>query len=210
MELAATVIKVPKVYQYGYSGNCSFILMEYIHGVNLQALVNIYGRGALRKVEHELCMIVRNLSMVGISHNDLYPRNILVNENWSVVAVIDWDESGPLINSREYARRACWGHDTHDWDFIFLGNSLDPFDHLDLNPNSELYAMPSVVRYPLDHIIAHSVNASAINAPAAHHEPPRAQTSVTRVVVPRSLSRSRARKKRQPRRALAEVVGDKA
>lgn len=168
MILAAAVIKVPKVYRYGYSGNCSFILMEYIHAADLQALMSIFGIAALHKVEKEIRTIIRKLAMIGISHNDLYPRNVLVGLDWKVAAVVDWDESGPLIGSKEYARRVCWDHDIHDWDYIFLGNSIDSFDHLDLRPSPSLYNIPPLIRYPPGRTIGPLVD--AITTAAALNE----------------------------------------
>jgi tRNA A-37 threonylcarbamoyl transferase component Bud32 len=83
MRLASTVIKVPQVYNYGWSGNCTFILMEY-PGANLQVMFKEYGEAALRAVESRLCTIVAKLASIGpgLSHNDLYPRNVIVGQKW--------------------------------------------------------------------------------------------------------------------------------
>jgi len=149
MKLASIVTKVPKVYKYGYSGNSAFILMAYVHpAANLQVMFEKYGDVALHSVEPQLWTIVRDLARLGISHNDLYPRNILVDRDWEVVAVLDWDESGPLVTSREYERRVCWEFDTHSWDYIFLANSGDPFGCLDPNPDHVPHVLAPLIRYP--------------------------------------------------------------
>ncbi|OCH92138.1 hypothetical protein OBBRIDRAFT_824860 [Obba rivulosa] len=132
MKLAGTVVPVPHVYSYGYSGNCSFIFMQYVEGCTLDKYIRKNGRHlsthpfVLKSIEH----IVRSLAVVGISHNDLYPRNVIVDEFLRVLSVIDWDGAGPWHKSQEYTRRAqlgtLFGRDLleyepwlHDWDHIF-------------------------------------------------------------------------------------------
>jgi RIO-like serine/threonine protein kinase len=117
MRHAATVVNVPRVYDYGYSGNCAFILMAYIFpAASLHRVLRGNEEWVFKYLEPQVDMIVRKLAGIGLSHNDFYPRNIMVGEDWDIVAIIDWDESGPLHSSREYLRRVRWGEDTHDWD----------------------------------------------------------------------------------------------
>lgn len=122
MRRTTTVINVPKVYDYGWSGNCVFIrvLMAHIYPAACLSVV-MKGREewVFRYLEPQVDMIVRKLAEIGLSQNDLYPRNIMVGRDWGIVAVLDWDESGPLHLSREYSKRVCWEADTHHWDHIF-------------------------------------------------------------------------------------------
>ena len=153
MRHAATVINVPRVYDYGYSGNCSFILMAYIYpAANLGVLLKDHGEWPLRYVEPQVHMIVRKLAAVGLSHNDLYPRNIMVGRDWEILAVVDWDESGPLDLSREYLRRVCWDFDTHHWDYIFRIYD-DAFASLDLVPDDNDHIRAPLIRFPPGRII---------------------------------------------------------
>jgi hypothetical protein len=153
MRRAATVINVPRVYDYGYSGNCSFILMAYIYpAANLAVMLKDHGEWPLRYVEPQVHMIVRKLAAIGLSHNDLYPRNIMVGRNWEILAVVDWDESGPLNLSREYSRRVCWDFDTHHWDYIFRIYG-DAFASLDLVPDENDHVHAPLIRFPPGRII---------------------------------------------------------
>lgn len=155
MMLAATVVNVPKVYDFGISGNCGYILMEYVNsGVSLQTMLQRrrgYWHWILSKVSIEIKMIVRALASVGLSHNDLYPRNILVGLQWEVVSVLDWDESGPLQSSYEYARHArlSSGDPTnHLWDYIFLDSSLYPPTRPENLLNTKKFAKAPLIRSP--------------------------------------------------------------
>ena len=159
MMLAATVVKVPKVYDFGVSGNCGYILMEYVQsGVSLQTVLKRrrgYWHWILSKVSIEIRTIVRALASVGLSHNDLYPRNILLGLQWEVVSVLDWDESGPLQSSDEYAQRARLpsGDPTnHLWDYIFLESSLPPISLPPTRPenlrNIKKFARAPLIRSP--------------------------------------------------------------
>jgi hypothetical protein len=153
MRRAATVINVPRVYDYGYSGNCAFILMAYIYpAANLGVMVKEHGEWPIQYVEPQVHTIVRKLAGVGLSHNDLYPRNIMVGRNWEILAVVDWDESGPLDLSREYSRRVCWELDTHHWDYIFRIYD-DAFASLDLVRNQNNHLRPPLIRFPPGRII---------------------------------------------------------
>jgi hypothetical protein len=102
---------------------------------------------------------VAKLASIGISHNDLYPRNIIVGLGWEVLSVLDWDEAGPLITSREYSRRVCWDFDTHHWDYIFLAHSPDRFDFLDLRLGDNRHVQPPLVRFPPGRVIGPLIEA---------------------------------------------------
>lgn len=144
MKLAGTVIPVPQVYSFGYSGNCSFILMQYVKGHSLDKYIRYNGRhlstlpGVLEAVDH----IVHSLAKLGISHNDLYPRNIIVDQHLRVLSVIDWDVAGPWYRCQEYLRRVRFGTVDaedfleeepwlHDWDHVFRRYCPDMSECLD-------------------------------------------------------------------------------
>jgi len=131
MQRAREVVQVPKVYRYGYSGNCAFIMMEFIGGYNLDYWSSQLGESvsADPHVIQQIQNIVCKLASIGISHNDLYPRNIVVNKKWEILAVVDWDVAGSLDVSQEYIRRKHCNLEPycHDWDFLFLASSPDKF-----------------------------------------------------------------------------------
>ncbi|EMD31357.1 hypothetical protein CERSUDRAFT_100553 [Gelatoporia subvermispora B] len=97
MNLARTVVPVPAVYNYGYSGNCSFILMEFVRALPLDAFIRCHGQylSTLPQVLQQVDRLVGSLARLDISHNDLYPRNVLVDETLRIVSVIDWDGAAP-------------------------------------------------------------------------------------------------------------------
>jgi serine/threonine protein kinase len=116
-------------------------MMEFIGGYNLDYWISKLGESgsADPRVLQQIQNIVRKLASIGISHNDLYPRNIVVNKEWEILAVVDWDVAGPLYVSQEYIRRKHFNLEPycHDWDFLFLASCpdklitvLDWTDHL--------------------------------------------------------------------------------
>ena len=96
-------MRVPRVYCYGYSGNCGFIMMEFIGGYNLDYWISPLDESvsADPHVLQQIQSIVRKLANIGLSHNDLYPRNVVVNKKWDILAVVYWDVAGPLDVSQE-------------------------------------------------------------------------------------------------------------
>ncbi|KAF8825180.1 hypothetical protein HHX47_DHR7000324 [Lentinula edodes] len=74
--------------------------------------------------------IVRELADVGLSHNDLVPRNVLVDNNGMIVSVIDWDHRTQHHRGGEYARKIrglSYFKDAgeKDWYHIFLRYAPD-------------------------------------------------------------------------------------
>jgi hypothetical protein len=68
--------------------------------------------------------------------------------------IVDWDESGSLITSREYARRVLWEFDTHcDWDHIFRPYCPDSYDCLDLQLSDNVYVQPPLVVFPPGRVV---------------------------------------------------------
>ena len=69
MRRAATVINVPKVYDYGWSGNCVFILMAHIYpAACLSAVMKGREEWVFRYLEPQVDMIVRKLAEIGLSY----------------------------------------------------------------------------------------------------------------------------------------------
>ncbi|KAE9395285.1 hypothetical protein BT96DRAFT_997785 [Gymnopus androsaceus JB14] len=133
MDLARTKVPVPRVLRYGYSGNCSYILMEKIPYLNFSTAMEVWKLDYMPvQVTYWIDYIVRELATLGLSHNDLFPRNILVDGNGTIVSIIDWDSCTPLHAGVEYARMIR-SHDpddlddpgVQDWYHIFLRHSFD-------------------------------------------------------------------------------------
>jgi hypothetical protein len=76
----------------------------------------------------------------------------MVGRDWGIVAVLDWDESGPLHLSREYSKRVCWEADTHHWDHIFRAYG-DPFASLDLVDDESIFSHAPLMRSPPGRVI---------------------------------------------------------
>ncbi|KAG7087243.1 hypothetical protein E1B28_013224 [Marasmius oreades] len=131
MDLARTKVPVPRVYKYGYSGNCGYILMERIRGYALDNFLRHYKCPIPHKITVEIKRIVEDLASLGLCHNDVKPRNIVVSSSWDVLTIVDWDHCMPLIHAGEYTRRVMWGekHDpfciTDTWDAFFLSVAAD-------------------------------------------------------------------------------------
>ncbi|KAJ3933386.1 MAG: kinase-like domain-containing protein [Lentinula lateritia] len=131
MDLARTRIPVPRVLRYGQSGNCSYILMERIPYPNLEfemqrLSIKSMPWGLTRAIDY----IVRELANLGLSHNDLVPRNVLVDNNGMIVSIIDWDPSTQHHRGGEYARKIrelSYFKDVEeeDWYHIFLRYAPD-------------------------------------------------------------------------------------
>jgi serine/threonine protein kinase len=163
MRLASTVVPVPHIYKYGHSGNCSFVLMEYIQGHNL-AFIKRSLRSSwisvMATVEKQVEAAVQRLAYVGLSHHDLYPRNILINDSWEIVGIVDWDYCTPFNPAQEYLR----GLDSHlsqvgmsdsevfdpwHWNPIFLKQVNDRLSLVNLNEGwSFICHNPFFLRFP--------------------------------------------------------------
>ncbi|KAF5389082.1 hypothetical protein D9757_004959 [Collybiopsis confluens] len=106
MDLARTKLPVPRILRYGQSGNCSYILMERVPCPNfptamLQWKVDHLPPGVVGVVD----WIVRELASLGLSHNDIVPRNLLVDMSaGKITSIVDWDCCAPIYFGGEYAR----------------------------------------------------------------------------------------------------------
>ncbi|KAG7087226.1 hypothetical protein E1B28_013208 [Marasmius oreades] len=131
VNLARTKVPVPRVYKHGYSGNYGYILMERVRGCALDNFLRNYKCPIPHKVTVVIKKIVEDLASLGLCHNDVKPRNIVVSSSWDVLTIVDWDHCVPLIYAGEYTRRILWP-DQHDplciadiWDAFFLSVAAD-------------------------------------------------------------------------------------
>ncbi|KAF9077674.1 hypothetical protein BDP27DRAFT_1311458 [Rhodocollybia butyracea] len=131
MDLARTRLPVPQVLRYGYSGNCAYILMERVPYKSLARVLHRWGLNYMPwQITSLAHYIVRELASIGLRHNDLEPRNILVDRDGSLASVVDWDSCTPLHIGGEYARQASNEPSfrlpgEEDWFHIFLLYTLD-------------------------------------------------------------------------------------
>ncbi|KAJ3714602.1 hypothetical protein DFJ43DRAFT_1228014 [Lentinula guzmanii] len=115
MDLAGTRIPVPRVLRYGYSGNCSYILMEKIPHHNLAFAMLQWGVKFMPwQLTRTMDYIVFQLANLGLSHNDLVTRNVLVDDNGLISAIIDWDTCTSHHDGVQYARKIRDIHYTTD------------------------------------------------------------------------------------------------
>lgn len=150
MRVAAAVVPVPKVIKSGYSGNCSYILYEYMPGHTMIEIGNEYGIYALAVVEPQLNEIVRRLASVGVMHNDLSPDCVVIDDRWNITGIIGWFFCSPIEGSQPYetsiTRSAhVWQHlprkmlavPSHLLQHILLRHSPDRgHAYLSLNPSN--------------------------------------------------------------------------
>ena len=84
-----------------------------------------------RSVTYWIDYIVRELASLGLSHHDLVPRNVLVDDNGVIFSIIDWDTSTPHHTGGEYARRIRYVSPNFidpgekDWYHILLRHCFD-------------------------------------------------------------------------------------
>ncbi|KZT50479.1 hypothetical protein CALCODRAFT_504671 [Calocera cornea HHB12733] len=117
--LAAKVISAPWVYYFGRTVDCAYMLTDFIPGRNLQYYVDKQPGLDLSRLLPQIQTIVAQLASVNLAHNDLYPRNVMVDRHLNIRAIIDWDTSDTLDKSPEYQRRVVNYLEPHDWDSAF-------------------------------------------------------------------------------------------
>jgi hypothetical protein len=134
MNLARTKVPVPEVYDYGYSGNCAYILMERIDAIDAERYINNMKFPVPRRLSRRVREIIADLASLGLSHNDLNPRNIMimVYPYWVVLSIVNWDNCTPIHVAGEYARRVITSG-RHNWDYMFLRHAKDGFAEMVLN-----------------------------------------------------------------------------
>lgn len=155
MRIAEKVVPVPRVLDYGRSGNCGYILMECIRGYKLSELVAFHGPLAAARMETQIDVVVSRLSRVGICHNGLYPRNVIVDDRWDIVSIFAWDQAEFRCFDGYQRRLYTWFYhssaahpvkgimDIPFWNHIFLKHSHVPFGSMDLD-------IPSVRRAAIE------------------------------------------------------------
>lgn len=123
MKQASTKVPVPKVYEHGFSGNCAFIVMEAIYGWRLDVWMKNEGIDTVpARITEHIQQILYDLANLGLSHNDLNSRNILVSDSGDLLSIIDWDECSPL-KIGEY-RRGLLEDNVEPWTSQYL-NTVD-------------------------------------------------------------------------------------
>ncbi|EPQ57772.1 kinase-like protein, partial [Gloeophyllum trabeum ATCC 11539] len=135
MERAREVVPVPAIHKYGRSGNCVFIIMDYVNGWQASTLVRYFGPWVEVRLQDQIDEVIVKLSQVGLSHNDLYPRNVFLDDNWKITGIIDWDYAAPLWASTEYERRSTLNFREKTWHYLFLKHSVDRVGTLGANPS---------------------------------------------------------------------------
>ncbi|KAF9264334.1 hypothetical protein L218DRAFT_998681 [Marasmius fiardii PR-910] len=93
MELARTKIPVPRVYKHGYSGNSGYILMERVRGHTLSNALRNYKCPVPNVITSQIKKIIEDLASLSLCHNDIKPRNIVIDLSGDVLAIC---RLGPL------------------------------------------------------------------------------------------------------------------
>ncbi|KZV96816.1 kinase-like protein [Exidia glandulosa HHB12029] len=148
MRRARRVLPVPYVHEFGRVDNCCFIVMEYVRGFTFSVVTREHGHYAAARLKPQIAEILARLDSVGLAHNDLHPRNIIVDRHYNVVGLLDWDYAAPTecsydeylrrLNPRfDFDRDRNWDpefefpvYTEHDecWDHLFMRNMLDRGD----------------------------------------------------------------------------------
>lgn len=77
---------IVRVYDYGTTDNCSFIVMDLIHGLDIAKLVRQRGNLAAEsviKIVKELADALGYAKSIGVVHGDIKPSNIIVTDDGS-------------------------------------------------------------------------------------------------------------------------------
>lgn len=136
MRLAGSVVPVPRVIDYGRSGNCCYILMDFVDGYELGAVLEsirspLYSEAMMKP---QIDDVVRKLAGVGLAHNDLYARNIIVDHDWKIIGILDWDNASNALTSVEYGNRVQRVFQRQvNWNDSFLRHSPDRLGTLAVN-----------------------------------------------------------------------------
>ena len=108
MRRASGAMPVASIHSFGRSGNCAYILMDYIPGHDLASVKCRYGEAVTAVAQ--VLEIARLLSTIGLAHND-----------WHIVGVIDCDFCIHAMHSAEYRARICrLSHSVKRWSYAFL------------------------------------------------------------------------------------------
>lgn len=122
MRLASKVVPVPRVHKHGRSGNCCYILMDYVSGKDIfdPAHLENYPLWAIEaKLEYQMQAVVKQLQKAEIWHHDLFSHNVLLDRYFRVAAVIDWDFAREEPCGDEYLRRVADHYRTNNWNYMF-------------------------------------------------------------------------------------------
>ncbi|KZT50484.1 hypothetical protein CALCODRAFT_488673 [Calocera cornea HHB12733] len=118
-DLASQVIPAPKVLRWGEMGDVSWMLTVWAWGRPLSSYIRQNPKLDYSHLSPVIAEVVSRLATVNLAHNDLYPNNVIVDNDLNLVAIIDWDRATTLEKSNEYQHRALMESVEHDWDFAF-------------------------------------------------------------------------------------------
>ncbi|KZT50454.1 hypothetical protein CALCODRAFT_504703 [Calocera cornea HHB12733] len=132
---AAKVISTPSVYYYGRTFDCTYMLTDYIGVRTVEDYAKDWPKSDLAIYMSRIRTIIDRLAAISLSHNDPYPRNIIIDQFSNFLGVVNWEMSDTLDKSPEYQRRAVSHSEPHYWDaavrhlhspaVLFHGNGFD-------------------------------------------------------------------------------------
>ncbi len=107
---------IVRLYRYGQSGELFYMAMQFIRGVNLNELLQIYQRAGQTVVPAEAARIIREVGealdfahSMGVIHRDVKSSNIIINQQGRVVLVdfglamlADQSPGGDALGSPHY------------------------------------------------------------------------------------------------------------
>jgi serine/threonine-protein kinase len=80
-------VNIVQIFEVGQIEGLHYISQEYVHGINLQALLRKKGSldpSRVTAIMWQVASALDKASRQGIIHRDIKPENILVNESWEV------------------------------------------------------------------------------------------------------------------------------
>ncbi|KZV99199.1 hypothetical protein EXIGLDRAFT_831555, partial [Exidia glandulosa HHB12029] len=124
MRLASHVVPVPRVHKHGRSGNCCYIVMDFVRGPEIFDSIHLKWPSWVlaARLEYDIRYIVYGLQELGIAHHDLFLNNVLMDRYCRVIAVFDWDFARLEPYGEEYVQRIQQPYRLHDWDYLFARN----------------------------------------------------------------------------------------
>lgn len=135
---------IPKLFERFNNGDLHYIVMEYIEGEDLQALIsNRPGVGLeqlILKVAEQVCDVLAYIHSEGVIHRDLKPENILVRRNGSI-AIVDFGIAKrfvPGVQTRHLARAASHFYSPPEQHDPGKGNT---------EPRSDIYSLGAILYF---------------------------------------------------------------